>query len=148
MRDTTHTAHFDMPDHAAPDPETDDAQASETREVWQAVRRGWQRRCPSCGSGPMLKGYLKVRDSCPVCGEALHHHRADDGPPYLTLLIVGHIIGPAMLWFFVAFEPDPYTFMAIFMVGATALSLWFLPRLKGVIVGVQWANRMHGFGQG
>jgi uncharacterized protein (DUF983 family) len=101
------------------------------RSVWQA----------------MLRGYLKVRDTCPVCGEALHHHRADDGPPYLTLLIVGHIIGPAMLWFYVAFEPDPYTFMAIFMVGATALSLWFLPRLKGVIVGIQWANRMHGFGR-
>ncbi|MGB3690435.1 MAG: DUF983 domain-containing protein, partial [Jannaschia helgolandensis] len=53
-----------------------------------------------------------------------------------------------MLWFFIAFEPDPYTFMAIFMVASVALSLWFLPRLKGVIVAVQWAARMHGFGHG
>jgi uncharacterized protein (DUF983 family) len=134
MRDLSHSGTTAI-DSEAPRP---------TRE---AVLRGFKRRCPSCGSGPLMKGYLKVRDTCPVCQEELHHHRADDGPPYLTLLIVGHIIGPAMLWFYVAFEPDPYTFMAIFMVASVALSLWFLPRLKGLIVGVQWANRMHGFGR-
>ena len=125
-----------------------DAQGDGERRIPRAMLRGFRGRCPSCGSGPIMKGFLKVRDTCPVCGEAFHHHRADDGPPYLTLLIVGHIIGPAMLWVFVAWEPDPYTFMAIFMVAATALSLWFLPRLKGMIVGVQWAARMHGFGHG
>lgn len=119
-----------------------------TRSIRQAMLRGFRGRCPNCGSGPMLRGFLKVRDTCPVCGEALHHHRADDGPPYLTMLLVGHIVGPAMLWLFIAYEPDPYTFMAIFMVASVVLSLWFLPRLKGMIVGVQWATRMHGFGQG
>ena len=29
-----------------------------------------------------------------------------------------------------------------------ALSLFLLPRLKGVLVGIQWAKRMHGFGAG
>ncbi|WGH77912.1 DUF983 domain-containing protein [Jannaschia ovalis] len=117
------------------------------REMKRAVWRGWRRRCPNCGEGALMDGYLKVRRECPHCGEALHHHRADDGPPYLTLLIVGHIIGPAMLWVFVAYEPGPWTFMAIFGVAAVVLSLWFLPRLKGLIVGVQWAARMHGFGR-
>ncbi len=145
-----------MPDaisrsHAPDDgaPISPDAHAPHAdRSVGKAMLRGWRRRCPACGSGPMLHSYLKVRDTCPVCDEAFHHHRADDGPPYLTLLIVGHIIGPAMLWFFVAYEPDPYTFMAIFMVAATVLSLWFLPRLKGMLVAIQWANRMGGFGYG
>ena len=118
------------------------------RRMSQAVWRGWRRRCPNCGEGAMFRGYLKVRDDCATCGEPLHHHRADDGPPYLTLLIVGHIVGPAMLWYFVAFEPDPFSFMAIFMGASVVMSLWFLPRLKGVIVGVQWAARMHGFGHG
>ncbi|PWJ21234.1 DUF983 domain-containing protein [Jannaschia seohaensis] len=142
-----------MRDLSPPSPQSDSvdpalcpSDPTAERPTRQAILRGFRRRCPCCGSGPMMQGYLKVRDNCPVCGEALYHHRADDGPPYLTLLIVGHIIGPAMLWFYVRFEPDPYTFMAIFMVSATALSLWFLPRLKGLIVSVQWANRMHGFG--
>ena len=24
-------------------------------------------RCPRCGEGPLLKGYLTIRDECPVC---------------------------------------------------------------------------------
>jgi uncharacterized protein (DUF983 family) len=95
----------------------------------------------------MLRGYLKVRDSCPVCGEALHHQRADDGPAYLTILIVGHLMAPLILYFFVQYRPDPYVLATAFSVGTVALSLFLLPRLKGVMVALQWAKRMHGFGQ-
>jgi uncharacterized protein (DUF983 family) len=117
------------------------------RPVKRAMLRGWRRRCPQCGAGQMMDGYLKVSDTCTVCSEALHHHRADDGPPYLTILIVCHIIGPLMLWFFQAFRPEPLVLVSIFCVGGVALCLYLLPRLKGVIVGIQWANRMHGFGR-
>lgn len=116
------------------------------RPLAPAMLRGWKRRCPSCGSGPMLRGYLKVRESCPVCGEALHHQRADDGPAYLTILIVGHVLGPALLFGFTHFRPDPLVLATIFSVGAVAMSLYLLPRLKGALVAVQWAKRMHGFG--
>ena len=94
----------------------------------------------------MLRGYLKVRDSCPVCGEALHHQRADDGPAYLTILIVGHLMAPAILWVFVHYRPDPLVLATVFSIGTVALSLYLLPRLKGALVGLQWAKRMHGFG--
>lgn len=94
----------------------------------------------------MLRGYLSVRNACPVCGESLHHHRADDGPAYLTILIVGHIMAPLILWAFTTFRPEPLVLAAIFSVGCVALSLYLLPRLKGTIVAIQWAKRMHGFG--
>jgi uncharacterized protein (DUF983 family) len=119
---------------------------AEERAVKPALMRGWRRRCPACGQGPMMRGYLSVRDTCPGCGEALHHHRADDGPAYLTILIVGHLLAPALLWSFVRFRPDPLTLAAVFSVGTVALSLFLLPRLKGALVGLQWAKRMHGFG--
>jgi uncharacterized protein (DUF983 family) len=116
------------------------------RPLRQAMLRGWRRRCPCCGSGPLLRGYLKVRESCPVCGEALHHQRADDGPAYLTILIVGHLMAPIILWAFVRYRPDPLVLASVFSVGTVALSLYLLPRLKGALVAVQWAKRMHGFG--
>ena len=116
------------------------------RPVKQAMFRGWRRRCPNCGDGPMLRGYLKVRDDCPVCGEELHHHRADDGPAYLTILIVGHLMAPLIHVAFTQYRPEPLVLASIFSVGCVALSLYLLPRLKGVIVGIQWAKRMHGFG--
>ncbi|SLN37515.1 hypothetical protein AQS8620_01379 [Aquimixticola soesokkakensis] len=115
------------------------------RDVKTSLLRGWRRRCPSCGSGAMLKGFLKVRDACPVCDEDLHHHRADDGPAYLTILIVGHLMGPLLLWAFVEFRPEPLVIVAIFTTGCTALSLYLLPRFKGAMIGFQWAKRMHGF---
>ena len=86
---------------------------AEDRAVRPALRRGWRRRCPSCGSGPLLRGYLKVRDECPVCGEALHHHRADDGPAYLTILIVGHLMAPLILIAFTAYRPEPLVLAAV-----------------------------------
>ena len=93
----------------------------EERPTWPAVRKGWRRKCPNCGSGPMLRGYLKVRDTCPVCREELHHHRADDGPAYLTILIVGHLMAPLLHIVFVNFRPDPLVLFTIFAVGCVAL---------------------------
>ena len=123
-----------------------DQALEDDRPMRPAMLRGWRRRCPNCGAGPLLRGYLKVRDTCPVCGEELHHQRADDGTAYLTILIVGHLMAPLILWSFVRFRPDPLTLTAVFSVGTVALSLYLLPRLKGVLVAIQWARRMHGFG--
>ncbi len=111
-----------------------------------AMWRGFRCRCPNCGDGKLFDGYLKVADNCPVCEEELHHHRADDGPAYLTILIVGHLLAPIMLWMFVAYRPEPLVMISVFTVGCVALSLYLLPRLKGMIVGLQWSRRMHGFG--
>ena len=118
---------------------------AEERDLGNAVWRGWRRRCPSCGRGRLMAGYLKVRDSCAVCGSEMHHHRADDGPAYLTILIVGHLMAPLILWYCSTFRPEPLVLAAIFSAGCVALSLWLLPRFKGLMIGFQWAKRMHGF---
>ena len=117
------------------------------RPLKQAVFRGFGRKCPNCGEGSLIKGFLGVRDHCPNCGEAFCHHRADDGPAYLTILIVGHLMAPLLLIVFTRFRPDPLVLFAIFAIGCVTLSLYLLPRLKGAIVGFQWARRMHGFGE-
>lgn len=118
---------------------------ADDRPLGAALRHGWRRKCPNCGSGPMLRGYLTVRDHCPVCDEGLHHARADDGPAYLTILIVGHLMAPAFLWAFTTYRPEPMVLFTVFAVGCIALSLYLLPRLKGIIVAWQWSRRMHGF---
>lgn len=117
----------------------------EDRPVRRALRRGWQLRCPNCGKGPLMKSYLKVRSTCPVCGEGFDGHRADDGPAYLTILIVGHLMAPLIIWAFTTFRPDPMVLASVFTVGCVAVSLYLLPRLKGAIVALQWAKRLHGF---
>lgn len=127
------------------DPQTVEQEEAGLREARPAMLRGWRRRCPACGNGPMMAGFLKVRDRCPVCEEDLSHHRADDGPAYLTILIVGHILAPLILIVYTAFRPDPLIMATGFSVGCVALSLYLLPRLKGLMVGLQWAKRLNGF---
>ena len=116
------------------------------RPLRPALLRGWRLRCPACGQGRLLQGYLKVRPNCLSCGEDFSPQRADDGPAYLTILIVGHLMAPLILWAFVHFRPDPIVLAAVFTVGCVGLSLFLLPRLKGGLVALQWAKRMHGFG--
>ena len=115
------------------------------RPMRPALLRGWRRRCPNCGAGPLFSSYLKIRDNCPVCAQEFHHHRADDGPAYLTILIVGHIMAPALHFVFVTFRPEPLVLATTFSIGCVALSLYLLPRLKGGIVAFQWAKRLYGF---
>lgn len=122
------------------------APTAPTREAKKSILRGWRRKCPNCGSGPLMKSYLKVNDSCAVCREELHHHRADDGPAYLTIFFVGHLMAPLLHFSFVKWRPEPLTLFTIFAVGCVALSLYLLPRLKGAMVGYQWARGMGGFG--
>lgn len=118
----------------------------EDRPVKPALLRGWRRKCPSCGSGPIFNEYLKVRDHCPVCGEELFHQRADDGPAWATILISGHLLAPMMLIIFEVFRPEGWMMALGFSIFFLLLGLFLLPRIKGVFVGLQWAKRMHGFG--
>ena len=116
------------------------------RDIVLALRRGAAQKCPACGDGKLYGKYLKVADKCPACGEELHHQRADDAPPYFTILIVGHFIVAGVMMVEEYFRPNYWLHIAMWFPLTIGLSLWLLPRIKGALVGLQWALRMHGFG--
>ena len=116
------------------------------RDAWVALKRGWNQTCPACAKGAMYHAYLKVNDTCPCCGEELHHQRADDAPPYFTMFITGHVVIGLILWMEKAFAPPTWLHLAVSLPLLVLLSLWLLPRIKGALIGYQWACRMHGFG--
>ena len=116
------------------------------RPVRPALWRGWRGRCPNCGGGGLFSAYLKVRDRCVACDEELFHHRADDMPTWLTIIIVGHIVALLTVTVHQVFGPPLWVHWSIFPALALFLALFLLPRMKGAVVGLQWANRMHGFG--
>jgi uncharacterized protein (DUF983 family) len=118
----------------------------QARSLLGAMRRGWVGRCPSCGIGALFAKFLKIDAQCRHCNEELHHHRADDAPPYFTILIVGHIILALILIVEQNWSPPYWLQMSIWLPLTLVLIFWFLPRIKGALVGLQWANRMHGFG--
>lgn len=122
--------------------------AEEERGTGSAMRRGAAGRCPACGERGLFSSYLKVRDGCPACGEAFHHQRADDGPAYVTVFTVSHLLTPILFAVFVIWRPSVALMLITFLTAAIVLSIAMLPVVKGAMIGLQWARRMHGFGHG
>ena len=118
----------------------------ETKDTKSAMLKGARLRCPQCGEGKLFDSYLKVTASCDACGLDLTPQRADDGPAYIVILLVCHIVGFAMHLMYKSFLDDPLMLALIFGGAALTLSLVLLPPVKGMVVAIQWAKGMHGFG--
>ncbi len=106
--------------------------------------KGWRRRCPKCGEGASLYQFLKVVERCDHCHEPLGHIQADDFPPYVTILIVSHIVVPGILLLERELHPSLMVHMAIWPLATILLSAWFLPRVKGVILNHMWRHNLTG----
>ena len=112
-----------------------------TRSLW----RGFRCRCPNCGEGRLFRKFLKPVANCARCGEDYTHQRADDAPPYFTMLIVGHLVVPVMLVVALTTELSNAAHVAIWVPLTLFLALALLQPVKGTIIALQWALRMHGF---
>ena len=117
----------------------------EKRDVWQALKRGFRGRCPRCGEGKLFRAFLKTADDCSACGLDFTPHRADDLPAYLVIVIVGHIVVPAVLFIETNYTTPWWLSLAAYLPFTFVASLSLLQPVKGTVVGLQWALRMHGF---
>jgi uncharacterized protein (DUF983 family) len=118
---------------------------TEKRDVWRSIKRGFRGRCPRCGQGKLFRAFLKVDNNCSVCGLDFTPHRADDLPAYLVIVIVGHIVVPIALIIETDYSPPVALQLSIYLPLVMILSLVLLQPVKGTVVGLQWALRMHGF---
>jgi uncharacterized protein (DUF983 family) len=116
------------------------------RPLWDAMRRGFHGRCPKCGEGPLFRSFVKTVDRCEHCGEEIHHHRADDFPAYIVVVIVGHIMVGGFLVLEAVADLPLWLHLSIWIPLTIVLALALLRPVKGAIVGLQWALYMHGFG--
>jgi len=122
-----------------------DSATGEKRNVWLALKRGFRGRCPRCGEGKLFRAFLKVDNACSVCCQDFTAHRADDLPAYLVIIIVGHIVVPLALMIETEYAPPVALQLAIYVPLTLIFSLILLQPVKGAVVGLQWALRMHGF---
>jgi uncharacterized protein (DUF983 family) len=124
---------------------TRDSASAEKRDVWTAMKRGFRGRCPRCGEGKLFRAFLKVDNNCSDCNLDFTPHRADDLPAYLVIVIVGHLLVPIILWIETDYSPPVWLQLSIYLPFTLVASLLLLQPVKGAVVGMQWALRMHGF---
>jgi len=101
-----------------------------------AIGRGLLGRCPGCGKSHLFNGFLRVVDECRNCGAPLGLARADDAPPYVTIMVTGHIVVPLMLIVDRMGEPPIWLMSAIFLPLTLIMSVGLLRPIKGGTVGV------------
>ena len=117
----------------------------EPRPLFRAMLRGFAGHCPNCGKGRLFSRYLKPVAACSVCGEDFTHQRADDAPPYFTMVIVGHLLVPVLLAVQLTANLSVTQHLLIWLPLTGGLTIGLLEPVKGTIVALQWALRMHGF---
>ena len=118
------------------------------RPLWQSIKRGLLCRCPRCGEGRLFSSFLKIADSCEACGQEFHHHRADDLPAYLVVIVVGHIVVGAFMGVEATSTLSLWQHLVIWIPLTIVSALALIRPTKGGVVGLQWALYMHGFGDG
>ena len=106
--------------------------------LWPTLKRGIKCLCPKCGDAPLFRGYLKPVEHCAACGEHLGDIRADDGPAWLTLMLIGHIFAFGLLFM----EPngdEPQWLGILLLLGITTIaSLLALHYSKGFFIALIW----------
>jgi len=122
------------------------AKAGESRPIFESMLRGFLGKCPHCGKGKLFRSFLKTVDQCSECGEEMKHHRADDLPAYLVIVVVGHIVVGAFMGVEAATVWPTWVHLVIWGPVTILMSLLLIGPIKGAVVGLQWALRMHGFG--
>jgi uncharacterized protein (DUF983 family) len=113
--------------------------------IGTALWRGLCGKCPNCGEGRLFRKFVKVADACDHCGEDFHHHRADDFPAYLVIILVGHIVVPLAMYVEVVYSPAYWIQAAVWLPLILGMSVGLLQPVKGAVVALQWHTGMHGF---
>jgi len=119
-------------------------QPAAERSTAAAIKRGLRLRCPACGGAPAFRGYLKVVERCARCAEPLGQIRADDFPPYITILLVGHIVVPLLLMAEQAWAWPLWIQMAVWPGVTLLLTLLLLKPIKGGVLGLMWSLKLRG----
>lgn len=104
-----------------------------------SVFRGLAGHCPACGKGALFWKYLKVNGRCEACDADLARYPADDGPAYLTIVLVGHVIVAPLLLFPIIWQSPLSISIPVIMGPLALLTLALLPRIKGGWIGMMYA---------
>lgn len=103
------------------------------------ILSGIQLKCGACGKGKLFRSYLKLNDTCPVCGRDFSSADTADGPAFFVGF--GVLVLTAPFIFILPMIPMPlglkilaFAVMCAIMI---ALILTLLPIAKAVLLNLQ-----------
>lgn len=104
------------------------------------LRRGWSRRCPRCGEGPLFVRGLKVHQRCSECGLL---YQRDRGDTWMFMIITDRIpilIGVAAVYF--GFRPAQPAAIVAFLLALAVPLLATLRQRQGLALALDYLARL------
>lgn len=105
--------------------------ASDQQADWRRtppVQAALSNRCPRCGQGAILSGYLEPNHFCGHCGLDFTKHAAGDGAPFIVLTVLCFFAVGLVAWLELSYEPPGWVHAVVvlplvFMVGGPLLPI-------------------------
>jgi uncharacterized protein (DUF983 family) len=120
---------------------TEQAPMAAAARAVSPVIRGLRCRCPRCGEGRLLQGFLRLRPRCERCGLDYGFADSGDGPAVFVILIGGFIVVFAALAVEFAYQPSYWLHAVLWLPLIMIVTLAPLRLLKGVLIAVQYHHR-------
>ncbi len=117
---------------------TGDGAPGDKRPVALAVSRGLRGRCPLCGQGRILSGYMRPAPECSACGEDFAPFRTADFASYFVMFIIGLVFTPVIFVMSMKGQPGFWPSAIVCLLAVTS-ALALLPRAKGAGMALLWA---------
>jgi uncharacterized protein (DUF983 family) len=118
--------------------------ATVVQPLGEVISRALCERCPHCGIGKLFTSYLKPVTECSACHTSFAGIRADDGPAWLTILVVGHLIVPSLVYVLSHYEWPIWFSIPFWFTLTIVLALAILPRAKALFIAMIWRTRAKG----
>jgi uncharacterized protein (DUF983 family) len=112
-----------------------------TESAASPVVAGLMCRCPRCGGGKLLDGFLDVRPACESCGLDYGFADAGDGPAIFVILLAGFIVVGSALAVEVLYEPPLWLHALLWLPLILVTTLLPLRALKGLMIALQYRNK-------
>ena len=113
----------------------------EPLNAWEAIRRGWSKRCPHCGVGPLFIRWNKPYRNCPVCGYLFERDYGDVWP---VLIVTDRIpIGIGIIFVYFGFRVENWRTGLIFFGSLMVPLVLTIPRRYGLAFAITYLSRKH-----
>ena len=110
--------------------------------IRQALLRGWRKRCPQCGEGPLFRRRLQAYDSCSHCGLV---YQPNQGDTLMFMMITDRIpilIGVIAVYF-LGFRSNNVGITIAFLIAMTLPLLATIRERQGLAFAMVYLSRRY-----
>ena len=101
------------------------------------IRAGLLCRCPDCGRGRLFSGFLKVVETCEVCGYDFRRLNTGDGAAVFVMQAAGAPVVFGALFVQIVWRPPVWAVAAVALPLVAGLSFALMRPAKGLMIALQ-----------